>query len=143
MHRQLWMPAGRHSHTALPATGRQGVTPTSRTIGLLPGVRSQSHSTPLSGIVLDKTGPLRRGQDVALSHLPCRRAWAALRTRTQGRRTFIAFSFEALAICTAVCFHDHSNASTEEVHMNIHSTNRQMPKLCADAAAADLRALLG
>jgi hypothetical protein len=33
------------------------------------------------------------------------------------------------------------NASTEEVHMKIHSTNRQMPKLCADAAA-NHRALL-
>jgi hypothetical protein len=31
---------------------------------------------------------------------------------------------------------------TEEVRMKIHSTNRQMPMLCA-AAAADNRALLG
>jgi hypothetical protein len=58
------------------------------------------------------------------------------------RRTFIAFSFGALAISTPVCFHSVSNASTEEVHMKIHSTNRQMPKLCA-AAAADSRSLLG
>jgi hypothetical protein len=49
--------------------------------------------------------------------------------------------FEVLAICAPVCFHDDSNASTEEVHM-IHSTNRQMPKLCAHAAA-DHPALLG
>jgi hypothetical protein len=55
---------------------------------------------------------------------------------------FIAFLLEVLAIWAPVCFHVDSNASTEEVHMNIHSTNRQMPKLCADAAA-DHRALLG
>jgi hypothetical protein len=42
-----------------------------------------------------------------------------------------------------MCFHDDSNASTEEVHMKIHSTNRQMLMLCATAAAADNRALLG
>ena len=35
-----------------------------------------------------------------------------------------------------------TNASTEEVHMRIHLTKRQMPMLCA-AAAADNRALLG
>ncbi|MGO8825874.1 MAG: hypothetical protein ACLQU9_11630 [Acidimicrobiales bacterium] len=57
------------------------------------------------------------------------------------RRTFIAFSFKALAISASVCFHDDSDASTEEVHMKIHSTNRQMPMLCATAAADD-RALL-
>lgn len=57
-------------------------------------------------------------------------------------RTFIAFSFEALAILTAVCFHEHSNASSEEVHMKkIHLMNRQMRVLCA-AAAADHHALL-
>ena len=50
-------------------------------------------------------------------------------------RTFVAFSYNALAISASVCFHDDSDASTEEVHMKIHSTNRQMPKLCADAAA--------
>jgi hypothetical protein len=50
-------------------------------------------------------------------------------------RTFIAFSFEALAILASVCFHDDSNASTEEVHMKkAHSTNRQMLMLCAAAA---------
>ena len=58
------------------------------------------------------------------------------------RRTFIAFLFEGLAILASVCFHDDSNASTEEVHMRIHSTNHQMPMLCA-AAAAGNRALLG
>jgi|ERR1700722_11188873 len=60
-------------------------------------------------------------------------------------RTFIAFSFEQLAILVWVCFHDDSNASTEEVHMKILSTNRQMPMLCATAAAsaADNRALPG
>jgi hypothetical protein len=49
---------------------------------------------------------------------------------------------EALAILVSVCFHDGSNASTEEVHMKIRLTNRQKPMLCADAAA-DTRALLG
>jgi len=58
------------------------------------------------------------------------------------QRTFIAFWFEALAILGPVCFHDDSNASSEEVHMKIHSANRQMPMLCADAAA-DYRAQLG
>ncbi len=58
------------------------------------------------------------------------------------RRTFIAFSSEPLANLAPICFHDDSNASTEEVHMKIHPTNRQMPMLCA-AAAADTRALLG
>jgi len=42
----------------------------------------------------------------------------------------------------SVCFHDDSNASTEEVHMKIHSTKRELPMLCA-AAAADTDALLG
>jgi len=41
----------------------------------------------------------------------------------------------------SVCFHDDSNASTEEVHMKIHSTKRELPMLCA--AAADTDALLG
>jgi hypothetical protein len=58
------------------------------------------------------------------------------------RRTFIALSFQVLAMEAPVCFHEGSNANTGEVHMKIHSTNRQMPKLCADAAA-DNRALLG
>jgi hypothetical protein len=58
------------------------------------------------------------------------------------RRTFVAFCLKALAICESVCFHDHSNASTEEVHMKIHSTNRQQSMLCASAAVGD-RALLG
>jgi len=58
------------------------------------------------------------------------------------RRTFIAFLYEALAIVASVCFHDDSNASTEEVHMKkTNSTNRQMLMLCAPAAA-DNRALL-
>jgi hypothetical protein len=49
--------------------------------------------------------------------------------------------FEVLAIRAPVCFHDDSNASTEEVHMKkAHSTNRQMLMLCA--AAAGNRALL-
>jgi len=64
------------------------------------------------------------------------------RSHNRRRRTFIAFLFEALAISTSICFHVDSNASTEEVHMKIHSTNHEMPKLCADAAA-DHRALLG
>ena len=55
---------------------------------------------------------------------------------------FIAFSFEALAILASVCFYDDSNASTKEVHMKIHSTNRQIPMLCATGAAGN-RALLG
>jgi hypothetical protein len=47
-----------------------------------------------------------------------------------------------LAILASVCFHDVSNASTEEVHMKkAHSTNRQMLMLCAPAAAGN-RALL-
>ena len=55
---------------------------------------------------------------------------------------FIAFSFLVLAILTPVCFYDDSDATHEEVHMKIHWTNRQMPMLCA-AAAADTHALLG
>jgi hypothetical protein len=51
-------------------------------------------------------------------------------------------SFEALAISASACFHDGSNASTEEVHMKIHLTNRQKSMLCA-TAAADTRTLLG
>ena len=61
---------------------------------------------------------------------------------TRRRRTFIAFLFEALAILASICFHGDSNASTEEVHMKIHSTNRQKPMLCATAAAG-MRTLLG
>jgi hypothetical protein len=64
------------------------------------------------------------------------------RLRNQRRRTFIAFLFGPLAIWAPICFYDDSKASTEEVHMKIHSTNRQMPKVCADAAE-DHRALLG
>jgi hypothetical protein len=37
----------------------------------------------------------------------------------------------------SVCFHDHSNASIEEVHMEIQSTNRQKLILCAAAAAGN------
>ena len=55
---------------------------------------------------------------------------------------FIAFSFEVLAILASLCFHDSFNASTEEVHMKIPSTNRRMPMLCATAAAGN-RTLLG
>jgi hypothetical protein len=58
------------------------------------------------------------------------------------RRTFIAFCFKGLAICASVCFHDGSNASTEEVHMMIRSTNGLKLMLCAAAAVGD-RALLG
>jgi hypothetical protein len=58
-------------------------------------------------------------------------------------RMFIAFSFKQLAILSWVCFNDDSNASTEEVHMKIHVTKRQMLNVCATAAAADTRALLG
>jgi hypothetical protein len=57
-------------------------------------------------------------------------------------RMFIAFFFESLAICVSVCFHVASTASTEEVRMNIHSTNGQTSTLCASAAAG-IRALLG
>jgi hypothetical protein len=60
----------------------------------------------------------------------------------RARRTFIAFFFEALAIVASICFHDDSNASTEEVHMKIRSTNRQMSMLCTSAAAG-YRALPG
>ena len=60
---------------------------------------------------------------------------------TRQPRTFIAFLFAALAIFASICFHDDSNASTEEVHMKIRSTNRQKPMLCA--AAAGSHALLG
>jgi hypothetical protein len=62
---------------------------------------------------------------------------------TRRARTFIAFSFKLLAIPVRICFHDHSNASTEEVHMKIHPTKRQMFMLCAATAAADHPALLG
>jgi hypothetical protein len=58
------------------------------------------------------------------------------------RRTFIAFCVEALAISAPICFDDDSKASTEEVHMKNHWTNRQMLKVCANAAA-DHRTLLG
>jgi hypothetical protein len=47
-----------------------------------------------------------------------------------------------LAILASPCFHERSNVSTEEVHMNINPKKRQMPMLCAAAAAVD-RALLG
>ncbi len=57
------------------------------------------------------------------------------------QRTFIAFSLEALAILRSMCFHNASIAISEEVHMKIHSTKRQMPMLCATAAAGN-RALL-
>jgi hypothetical protein len=63
-------------------------------------------------------------------------------TADNERRTFIAFSFEALAILAPICFHDRSNASIEEVHMNTQSANRQKPMLCAMHAAGN-RALLG
>jgi hypothetical protein len=42
-----------------------------------------------------------------------------------------------LAILASICFHDDSNASNEEVHMEIHSTNRQKPMLCTAAAAGN------
>ena len=67
--------------------------------------------------------------------------WRRLPT-TGLRRTFVALLFEALAILASLCFHDDSNASTEEVHMKIHSTKRQRPMLCATAAVGN-RALLG
>jgi hypothetical protein len=70
------------------------------------------------------------------------RSLGAAGSHNRRRRTFIAFFFEDLAIWAPICFHDDSNASTEEVHMKIHSTNRQMPKLCAHTAA-DHPALLG
>ncbi len=47
---------------------------------------------------------------------------------------FIAFLFKGLVIRASVCFYSDFNASTEEVHMNIHPS-RPMLKLCADAAA--------
>ena len=53
-------------------------------------------------------------------------------------RTFVAFSCKALAISASVCFHDASDASTEEVHMKTHSTNRQMLKPCAAVAGIAL-----
>jgi hypothetical protein len=74
-------------------------------------------------------------------HVPAR--WVARQVARQRRRTFVAFWFEALAISVSVCFHDASKASTEEVHMNIHSTIGQKLMLCAAAAAAGNRALLG
>jgi hypothetical protein len=62
------------------------------------------------------------------------------RPNNQCRRTFIAFLFEGLVIWALVCFHNVSNASTEEVHMKI-DLSHPMQKLCAHAAA-DHRALL-
>jgi hypothetical protein len=50
---------------------------------------------------------------------------------------FIASCFESLAIRVSICFHVASNASTEEVHMKINSTNGQQPMQCAAAAAVD------
>jgi hypothetical protein len=57
------------------------------------------------------------------------------------RRKFIAFCFESLAIRVSICFHVGSNASTEEVRMNINSKDRLNPMQRAAAAVA--RALLG
>jgi hypothetical protein len=71
----------------------------------------------------------------------CRHEPDVDRTFTRARRTFIAFSFEALAILASICFHDDSNASSEEVHMDIQSTNHQKSTLCA--AVAGIHALLG
>jgi hypothetical protein len=73
-------------------------------------------------------------------HVPA--AGSSSRVTRQSWRTFIAFSFEALAISMSVCFHDVSKASTEEVHMKIHSTIGQKLMLCATAAAGN-RALPG
>jgi hypothetical protein len=56
---------------------------------------------------------------------------------------FIAFCFESLAIRVSICFHDGSNASTEEVRMNINSTNGPTLMQRAAPAAAVVRALLG
>jgi hypothetical protein len=64
---------------------------------------------------------------------------ASARPRNQRRRMFIAFWLEGLVIWAPVCFHKGSNASTEEVHMRIHSSN---PMLMSCAAAADHRAPL-
>jgi hypothetical protein len=61
------------------------------------------------------------------------------RPRNLQRRIFIAFWLEGLVIWAPVCFHKGSNASTEEVHMRIHSSN---PMLMSCAAAADHRAPL-
>jgi hypothetical protein len=55
---------------------------------------------------------------------------------------FVAFCVESLAIRVSICFHVGSNASTEEVHMKMNSTNGLTPMQCAPAAAVD-RALLG
>jgi hypothetical protein len=70
------------------------------------------------------------------------RASSSSQLPTTRRRTFIALSFQALAILAPVCFHEGSNANAREVHMKIHSTNRQMPLLCATVAAGN-RTLLG
>jgi hypothetical protein len=59
------------------------------------------------------------------------------------RRRFIAFSPKQLAIFPRLCFHDLSNASTEEVHMKKNWTKSQPLMVCAAAAAADHSALLG
>jgi hypothetical protein len=67
--------------------------------------------------------------------------WWCRRFQKWTWRTFIAFSFEALAILASICFHDDSNASSEEVHMDIQSTNHQKSTLCA--AVAGIHALLG
>jgi len=50
---------------------------------------------------------------------------------------------EALANWVSICFHDASKASTEEVHMKIHSTNGQKSIQCTAAAAVHHHALLG
>jgi hypothetical protein len=56
---------------------------------------------------------------------------------------FIAFCLESLAIRVSICFDDGPNASTEEVHVTINSTNRPtLMQRAAPAAALD-RALLG
>ncbi len=48
---------------------------------------------------------------------------------------------DLLAVQESVCLHDDSNASSEEVHMKIHSI-RRIPMQCATVAAGN-RALLG
>jgi hypothetical protein len=61
---------------------------------------------------------------------------------TTERRNFIAFSVESLAILAPSCFHEDSDTNSEEVHMNINGTKRQISMLCATAGVRH-RALLG
>jgi hypothetical protein len=71
----------------------------------------------------------------------CGRARAALARTINGDARSLRFSWRHSPFGSQYVSMTIPKASTEEVHMKIHWTNRQMPKVCADAAE-DHRALL-